>query len=102
MPQECLRIEHICKAYSEGVVAIQDACLVLQRGEIHGLLGENGAGKSTFSKIISGQIKPDGGLFELMGKPVSPQSPTEAAQMGIVRLQKHSGLVPSLTVEENI
>ncbi|MDD2993413.1 MAG: ATP-binding cassette domain-containing protein [Pygmaiobacter sp.] len=102
MPQECLRIEHICKAYSEGVVAIQDACLVVQQGEIHGLLGENGAGKSTFSKIISGQIKPDSGLFELMGKPVHPQSATEAAQIGIVRLQKHSGLVPSLTVEENI
>lgn len=95
-------MEHICKAYTEGFVTIKDASLTLMQGEIHGLLGENGAGKSTFVKIISGLLAPDGGTFELMGKPVAPQSPVEAAGLGIVKLQKRSGLVPSLTVEENM
>jgi len=45
MPQESLQLKHICKAYSEGYVAIKDASLTLRAGEIHGLLGENGAGK---------------------------------------------------------
>ena len=95
-------MEHICKAYTEGFVTIKDASLTLAAGEIHGLLGENGAGKSTFVKIISGLLAPDGGVFELMGEPVAPRSPVEAARLGIVKLQKRSGLVPSLTVEENL
>lgn len=102
MPQESLQLKHICKAYSEGYVAIKDASLTLRAGEIHGLLGENGAGKSTFVKIISGLLQPDGGSFCLQGRPVAPKSPAQAAELGIVKLQKRSGLVPTLTVEENI
>ncbi len=102
MSQECLRVEHIQKAYTEGFVAIKDASLTVKQGEIHGLLGENGAGKSTFVKIISGLLPRDGGTFELCGVPVSPSSQEEAAQLGIIKLQKRSSLVPSLSVEENI
>ena len=102
MAQDRLHIEHISKAYTEGIVAIVDAGLTIGAGEIHGLLGENGAGKSTFVKIISGALQRDGGVFELDGKPVSPASITQAAELGIFRIQKQSGLVPSLTVAENI
>ena len=102
MAQDRLHIEHISKAYTEGIVAIVDAGLTIGAGEIHGLLGENGAGKSTFVKIISGALQRDGGDFELDGKPVSPASITQAAELGIFRIQKQSGLVPSLTVAENI
>ncbi len=102
MSQECLRVEHIQKAYTEGFVAIKDASLTVRQGEIHGLLGENGAGKSTFVKILSGLLGRDGGTFTLCGVPASPSSQEEAARLGIIKLQKRSGLVPSLTVEENI
>ena len=90
MSQECLRVEHIQKAYTEGFVAIKDASLTVKQGEIHGLLGENGAGKSTFVKIISGLLPRDGGTFELCGVPVSPSSQEAAAQLGIIKLQKRS------------
>ncbi len=102
MAQDRLHIEHISKAYTEGTVAIVDASLTIGAGEIHGLLGENGAGKSTFVKIISGELQRDGGTFELDGSPIAPASTTAAAALGIFRLQKQSGLVPSLTVAENI
>ena len=102
MAQDRLRIEHISKAYTEGYVTITDASLQIGVGEIHGLLGENGAGKSTLVKIISGELQRDGGVFEVDGAAASPASVTQAAALGIFRLQKKSGLVPGLTVAENI
>ena len=91
MAQDRLRIEHISKAYTEGYVTITDASLQIGVGEIHGLLGENGAGKSTLVKIISGELQRDGGVFEVDGAAVSPASVTQAAALGIFRLQKNPG-----------
>ncbi|MEG1932480.1 MAG: ATP-binding cassette domain-containing protein, partial [Pygmaiobacter sp.] len=79
-----------------------DANLTLEKGEIHGLLGENGAGKSTFVKILSGVLPADEGTILLASQLFAPASPAQAAALGVIKLQKRSDLVPSLTVAENI
>ena len=102
MSQIALRMEHIPVAYREGFVAINDAGIELEKGSIHGLLGENGAGKSTFVKLLCGVLSPDAGQIFLNEKPFSALNPADAARRGIIKLQKQSDLVPSLTVAENI
>lgn len=102
MSQIALQMEHISKAYREGFVAIKDASLTVKKGQIHGLLGENGAGKSTFVKLLSGVLPPDSGTVLLEGQPFSAPSPADAARQGVIRLQSRPDLVPSLTVAENI
>ncbi|MCI6640906.1 MAG: ATP-binding cassette domain-containing protein [Pygmaiobacter massiliensis] len=102
MSQIALRMEHITVAYREGFVAINDAGIELEKGSIHGLLGENGAGKSTFVKLLCGVLSPDAGQIFLNEKPFSALNPADAARRGIIKLQKQSDLVPSLTVAENI
>jgi ABC-type uncharacterized transport system ATPase subunit len=71
-------------------------------GEIHALLGENGAGKSTIMSILSGLYKEDSGEIGLYGKPVKIGSPKAAIQLGIGIVHQHFRLVPSLTALENI
>jgi len=63
---ELLRVEGITKAYP-GVVANSDVSFAIGEGEIHALLGENGAGKSTMVKMIYGLVRPDQGQMTLRG-----------------------------------
>lgn len=70
--------------------------------EIHALVGENGAGKSTLLNIVSGLLAPDGGAFEVSGKPVRFASPLDAAAAGIGVVHQHFLLAEALTVAENV
>jgi rhamnose transport system ATP-binding protein len=73
-----------------GVKALDRVHFELKEGEIHALMGENGAGKSTFIKVITGVHQPDeGGEFTLDGKPVHFANPREAARAG------HRGHLPA-------
>jgi len=63
-PSHGLVMSHVQKHFA-GVRALVDGCLEASHGEIHGLLGENGAGKSTMLRLLSGVIGPDGGEIEL-------------------------------------
>ena len=76
--------------------------LVIARGEIHALLGENGAGKSTFVKMLFGSLQPDAGTMHWDGRQVRPTSPSEARKLGIGMVFQHFSLFDSLTVAENI
>ena len=58
MAEEALKMSHIVKVYSNGVMANKDVTLSVNRGEIHALSGENGAGKSTLMKILFGEEQP--------------------------------------------
>jgi ribose transport system ATP-binding protein len=85
-----------------GITALRDANLDVQPGEVHLLMGENGAGKSTLMKIVAGMYKRDAGEMLWQGKPVSFNSPSEAAANGIGMVHQESLLAPHLTVAENI
>ena len=71
-------------------------------GEIHGLLGENGAGKSTFVKMVYGLLEPSEGAFFWNSKKISIKGPQEARNIGIGMVFQHFTLFPTLTVIENI
>ena len=88
--------------YFPGVKALQDVHFQLRKGEIHALMGENGAGKSTFIKIITGVYQPDGGEIHLDGAPVVLQGPKGAQKKGIAAIYQHVTCYPDLTVTENI
>ena len=91
----------IGKRYGQYYV-LRDVAFQLQRGESVAVIGENGAGKSTFAKIITGVIRPDSGEMLLAGEPVSFRSPRDALRHGIAFIPQELAYVPYLSVGENI
>lgn len=71
-------------------------------GEVHGLIGENGAGKSTTGKIIGGHYSFDEGRLTIFGREVSRLTPREALQWGVAMIHQELQLVPALTAAENV
>jgi ribose transport system ATP-binding protein len=100
-PSPLLRVEGVSKHYG-GVRALEDVQFACRAGSIHALLGENGAGKSTFIKILSGVVQPDRGRLFLDGKAVSFPTPAAAAQAGISCIFQELSLLPDLSVADNI
>jgi len=84
------------------VVANGDVNLNIEKGEIHAVIGENGAGKSTIMKILYGFYQADSGEIEVFGNKVKITTPHEAIALGIGMVHQHFMLVPPLTVAENI
>ena len=74
----------------------------VQPGEVHALIGENGARKSTLMKVLSGVHRPDAGRIELDGEPYAPQSPLEARERGVAMIYQELALAPQLSVTANI
>ncbi len=85
-----------------GVQALKGAHFEVRRGEVHALIGENGAGKSTMIKIVSGVYQPDSGDIQLDGRDVRFSNPREAHLAGIATIYQELGLYPELSVAENI
>lgn len=77
-----LELIGVSKAFG-GVSAVSDVSLATAPGEIHALVGENGAGKSTVMNMISGVLTPDGGEIRLDGMAVSLGSPKHAQNLGV-------------------
>lgn len=100
-PGPLLRVEGVSKQYG-GVRALEGVQFSCRAGSIHALLGENGAGKSTFIKILSGVVQPDSGRIFLGGAPVSFATPGAAAEAGISCIFQELSLLPDLTVADNI
>ncbi|HEU5134752.1 MAG TPA: sugar ABC transporter ATP-binding protein [Steroidobacteraceae bacterium] len=100
-PAIVLRARDISRAFP-GVQALSGAGLTLRAGEVHALMGQNGAGKSTLIKVLTGVYAPDAGSIELLGRPVAPESPIHAQQLGISAVHQESHLLPNLSVAENI
>lgn len=99
--QSLLELHHVSKAFP-GVQALNDVQFEMRAGEVHALLGENGAGKSTTIKIISGVYRPDSGELRFEGKPLQLNNPREAQALGIATIYQELSLYPELTVAENI
>lgn len=96
-----LKASGISKAYP-GVQALDDVDFELRAGEVHILLGENGAGKSTFTQIISGAVTADSGTVFLDGREVKIRDCIHAQSLGIGMVYQESHCLPLLTAAENI
>lgn len=96
-----LKAENITKSYA-GVQALKSASFELKGGEIHALIGENGAGKSTFIKVLTGAVKADSGKLEIERNLIKENSPTFAKSLGIAAIYQQPALFPELSVAENI
>ncbi|MBN1266473.1 MAG: sugar ABC transporter ATP-binding protein [Anaerolineales bacterium] len=96
-----LKVSNISKQYP-GVKALDDVSLEVRRGEIHALVGENGAGKSTFVNVMGGVVKPDKGQILLDGKEVQFLTPRHAADAGIAVVHQELSLFPNLNIATNL
>ncbi|MDR5817543.1 MULTISPECIES: sugar ABC transporter ATP-binding protein [unclassified Caballeronia] len=83
-------------------VALDGASFRVKRGAVHALLGENGAGKSTTVKLLSGLIAPDAGSMRVMGRDVTMKSPQDAHRAGVQTAFQEMTLVRDLTVAQNL
>ena len=95
-----LRARDLVKFYGP-VLALSNVSLDVQPGRVTCLLGDNGAGKSTVIKILSGVIRPDGGSLEIDGAPTELSSPKDALQRGIATVYQDLAVVPVLPVYRN-
>jgi ribose transport system ATP-binding protein len=91
----------LSKAYG-GVLALEDATFRAVRGEVHALVGENGAGKSTMIKSLAGMIRPDQGQVLIGGDEVRLRSPQDALRRGVNTVFQELTLLPRMTVAENL
>jgi ABC-type sugar transport system ATPase subunit len=82
--------------------AAEDVSLAFEAGKAHALVGENGAGKSTVIKMITGLVRPSGGRILWRGEAVSLHAPRDARSLGIVAVQQEMTLVDTLSVARNI
>jgi ribose transport system ATP-binding protein len=101
MQEIVLNSEGINKSFG-GVHALVDMSFQLRQGEVHALVGENGAGKSTYIKILSGVYHKDSGTNLYRGRPIDFHSALEARRAGIGMVPQIIELAPKLTVAENI
>ena len=92
---------HITKRFP-GIIANDDITLQLKKGEIHALLGEYGAGKSTLMSVLFGLYQPEEGVIKKDGQVVSIKDPNDANALGIGMVHQHFKLVECFTVLDNI
>ena len=99
--EKILEMQKISKDY-RGAIAVRDINFDLEQGEVHAILGENGAGKSTITKIMAGVVPPSGGGMLYTGKPVVFSAPSDALAQGIAMVFQETSLIPSMSVAQNL
>ncbi len=101
MDEYSLRMTNINKQF-DGVPVLKDVSIAVKPGEIHALLGENGAGKSTMMNILGGVLLADGGTIEIGGKKVNIHTPSESQHHGIAFIHQELNVINDLRVYENM
>jgi simple sugar transport system ATP-binding protein len=96
-----LELRKATKVYA-GVPAIEEVDFSLRSGEIHAIVGENGAGKSTMTKVMAGVVNLSSGEMLVDGHNVSPKTPNDALRIGIAMVFQETSLVPTMTVAQNL
>ncbi len=96
-----IEVKGLTKEYP-GVRALDNVDLAFEPGEVHGLIGENGAGKSTMMKMLSGVEQPTSGQIFLEGKPVAFRRVNDAMAQGVVMIHQELNLIDHLSVAENV
>lgn len=99
--KEVLRLKNIVKTFP-GVLVLDDMNFDLNSGEIHAICGENGAGKSTMMKIVTGVYKPDEGEIFIEGDSVTLEGPNDAFDKGVAIIYQETSLFEEMTILENI
>ena len=101
MNEVLLKAEGIYKSFG-ATKAVVDFHIEVCRGTIHGLIGENGSGKSTFSSIVAGIQQRDSGRLLLRGEDYAPTSSVDAAKQGVSLIVQEIGTIGSIPVSANI
>lgn len=101
MAENFLELKNITKTF-EGVKALDNVDLSIEKGEVHCLVGENGSGKSTLIKIIGGVHKPDSGSIFIGGTELKNITAIESIRAGVQIIYQDLSLFPNMTVAENI
>ena len=101
MNREILVVNSVTVDYP-GVRALDAVSLAFRTGEIHAIVGENGAGKSTMMKVLSGVIRPTSGTIKLKGMQRQFTRPSDAIRAGIAMVHQELHLVGTLNVAENV
>src|SRR3954468_11188373 len=91
----------VSKTYG-AVVALDHASLAVRAGEVHALMGANGAGKSTFVKILTAAVIPDSGRILVRGRERTSHSPAEARRNGLVSVYQEPAVIPDLDIRDNL
>ena len=100
MSESIMQLKGIKKHFGS-VIALDGVSFDLKAGECHCLLGDNGAGKSTFIKVMSGVHMPTEGSLFFEGKPVQFSSPNDAIKSGIATVYQDLGMIPLMSVTRN-
>lgn len=100
-PEVAVRMRGVTKSFG-GAPILRDIDIDFMAGEVHALVGENGAGKSSVGKIVGGYYSADAGRLTAFGEPITRYSPREALRRGIAMIHQELQLVPELTVVENV
>lgn len=96
-----LEVKDVCKNFGV-TIALNHVNFTLKSGEIRGLIGENGSGKSTVSSIVAGMQKPTSGEMTYNGKSWTPANTLEAQANGICMIVQEAGTIPSIPVADNV
>ncbi len=91
----------LSKAFG-GVTAVEGLSVAVRTGEVVGIVGANGAGKTTFVNLVTGYLKPDRGRILYLGRDITAQPPREVTRLGICRSFQIPQLYTGLTVRENV
>jgi branched-chain amino acid transport system ATP-binding protein len=96
-----IKVENLYVKYG-GITAVRDVSFEVEEGKIIALIGNNGAGKTSTLKTISGLVKPDKGRIYFEGNDITGMKPHEIAKKGIVHIPEGRHIFPNLTVKENL
>jgi ABC-type branched-subunit amino acid transport system ATPase component len=96
-----LAVEGLCKRFG-GIEALRDVRFSQSQGEVLGMIGPNGSGKTTFINVVTGQMRPDRGRVQFLGRPLVGIRPHDIARAGMVRTFQAVRLFSELSVWDNL
>lgn len=102
MPELLLEVDNVTAGYAQDIDVLREVSLSIHAGEVSGLIGLNGAGKSTVIKTICGFLSPKAGRIEFLGRSIAGLAPHRLIDHGICCIPQESSLFPYLSVEENL
>ncbi|MGZ5584734.1 MAG: ABC transporter ATP-binding protein [Usitatibacter sp.] len=102
MHELLLNVDNVTAGYAQDIDVLRDVSITVHAGQVSGLIGLNGAGKSTVIKTICGLLQPKSGRIEMQGRSIAGVAPHRLIDLGICCIPQESSLFPYLSVEENL